>query len=177
MRIRIIPDSEEDYEIANNTTKILNTKQIQEYIIKRFELEYSQMLFTVTREDANKGKLVEPGVWYPVEVIKVEEKETKKGADMALVSYQVLAGDFVGTILNGNFMPDYPGFIIDFLAAISGVERTKEFEDSIINNPIPITTKTVSGKKLQVYVTRGTYNNKPTNNIEGYRPYDSEAVA
>ena len=135
------------------------------------------MLFTISQEDANKGKLVEPGVWYPVEVVKVEEKETKKGQDMALVSYQVLAGEYVGAILSGNFMPDYPGFIIDFLAAISGVERTKEFEQSIINQPIPITQKTVGGKKLQIYVTRGTYNNKPTNNIEGYRPYDVEAVA
>jgi hypothetical protein len=145
-------------------------------ITKQIERE-TTMLFTITQEDANKGKLVEPGVWYPVEVIKVDETESKKGADMALVHYQILDGDFEGAILMGNFMPDYPGFIIDFLAAISGVERTKEFEQSVINNPIPITTKTVGGKKLELYVTRGTYNNKPTNNIESYRPYAGGVTA
>lgn len=135
------------------------------------------MLFTISQEDANKGKLVEPGVWYPVEVAKVEEGETKKGADIAFVDLLVLDGEFKGTTLRTNFMPEYPGFIIDFLAAISGVERTKEFEQKIINQPIPITSKTVGGKKLEVFVTRGTYNNKPTNNIEGYRPAAAAATA
>lgn len=128
------------------------------------------MLFTITQDDVNKGKLVEPGVWYPVEIQKVEDKETKKGEDMALVHLLITGGEFQGVVLYQNFMPEYPGFIIDFLAAVSGVERTKDFEKSLINQPIPVADKTLKGKKLEVFVTRGTYNNKPTNNIEGYRP-------
>lgn len=171
-RFVVYPDSEEDYEVAKATEKLLNSRFVLEQIVKRLEKEYTNMaLFTITQDDINKGKLVEPAVWYPVEVVKVEDKIAKtSGADMILVHLLITAGEFKGTTLYQNFMPDFPGFIVDFLAAISGTERTKEFEQKILNNPIDISDKTVKGKKLEVYVTRGSYNNKPNNQIEGYRP-------
>lgn len=147
------------------------TLTAQEEVTKHLEREITMALFTITQDDINKGKLVEPAVWYPVEVVKVEDKVAKtSGADMILVHLLIRDGEFKGTTLYQNFMPDFPGFIVDFLAAISGTERTKEFEQKILNNPIDISDKTVKGKKLEVYVTRGSYNNKPNNQIEGYRP-------
>jgi hypothetical protein len=171
-KITVHPDSEEDYEVAKNIEKLLNSVAAVSIATKQLEKERTNMaLFTITQEDLNKGKLVEPAVWYPVEIVKVEDKTAKtSGADMILVHLLITAGEFKGTTLYQNFMPDFPGFIVDFLAAIQGVERTKDFEAKVLNNPIDVSDKTCKGRKLEVYVTRGSYNNKPNNQIEGYRP-------
>ena len=168
----IVCELEEDYELTKN--RIEKDDTYLEELTKKYEQREGNRLmalFTITQEDLNKGKLVEPAVWYPVEVVKVEDKTAKtSGADMILVHLLISGGDFKGTTLYQNFMPDHPGFIVDFLAALAKTERTKEFEAKILNNPIDVSDKSCKGKQLEVYVTRGSYNGKPTNNIEGYRP-------
>ena len=128
-------------------------------------------LFTISKEDLAKGKLVDPGEWYNCEIVNVEDKQTKtSGADITFVTFRILDGAFQDVQLRANFMPEYPGFTIDFLAALKGVERTPEFEQSIINTPIPFDNKTLKGRKIRVHVVRGEYNKKPTKQIEGYQP-------
>ena len=127
--------------------------------------------FNFNQEDINRGKLVDPG-WYPCEITKYEAKKAKTDNSNLDVFYaKIISSDeeLAGIPLFFQFSEKTPGFAIPFVEALTGqkVKAGDEFE--IGQNCV--------GKQLDLLVTRGEWNNKPKNDVTGYRPLGDGPVA
>lgn len=128
------------------------------------------MKFQMTAEDFLKGQLVEPG-WHP-SVINSWDDTKRAGKDakhpgsvLIEAQFKITAGPAKGMILYQNFSEVAPGFLIPLLEALGQkFDKTK-----------PVTFEVEShqmrGKLVDVHVIRGSYNNKPKNEIDGYKVY------
>lgn len=139
-------------------------------------------IFTPTAEGLAKGKLVDPAVWYPVEVSKVEDLQSKTdGSDYTKVTLTIIDGQFKGVNLFCNFSAKWQEAVVPFIAAVTGKTDIPAFEKEIVGQQIALNEKTFKGRKLEVYVTRGKYKDPKTskereqNSVDGYRPYGKVA--
>lgn len=126
------------------------------------------MKFRATPEDLAKGQIVSPG-WLPVQLLEVEETTAKTdNSGLAVVRARVIGGkdEDKGAILRTQFSEKAPGFIKNFVEALTG----KKFE---ANTDYQITTANVKDKRMEWYVMRGEYQGRPTNNVMDYRPLSS----
>lgn len=123
------------------------------------------MIFNFDQETINRGKLVEPGVWYPVEITKFEAAKAKKdNSDLEKYTCKIISDDeeVKGVPLYFQFSEKAPGFAIPFIEAIIGekVQKGVQYEMG----------QSVVGKQIEVFVSRGDYNGKPQNNVDNFRP-------
>lgn len=119
-------------------------------------------LFKFTKDDINRGKLVNPGEWYPSEIISYERATAKDGSGLDKFKARIIDGEFEGVPLYFQFSEKAPGFAIPFAEAIleQKVEEDTEFELS----------HALVGRKIDIYVTRSLYNGKEQNNVANFRP-------
>lgn len=113
------------------------------------------MRVNLTSEDLAGGELVEPG-WYPCEISKYEEKPAGTDRSTNCISHlKVVGAKSAGAksrlLLNEKAM----GFGKNFFLAL-GAKKTKNAstgKDEIVGVEL---TPALVGKKLDVYLTRGT---------------------
>jgi len=115
--------------------------------------------FTVSQDDVNKTKLLNPG-WFLCEVSDYLEKAAAKDGSMnRFFKFSVVeepnAGVIVQCVMNEKFMPLLPDFVKSFGATFE-VGATFDLEDT-------------KGRKIMVHVKRGEYNGRPTNEVDGFR--------
>lgn len=120
-------------------------------------------VFTFSQEDINRSKLLEPGLWYNVEVTNVEEALSRKGDSMNTFVYmKVIDGPFTGALLTRTFNEKAPGAAIPFIEAL-GYE-VKPGVDYNLSNAI--------GRKLRVFVNHVEREGRILNNVADFRPLD-----
>lgn len=116
-------------------------------------------LLNITDEDLLRGTLLKPG-WYPVHINEVAETAAKTdGSTFWKMRSVIRAGENKGVPLDFGFSEKAPGFAIPFLKAITGHDVKAGNANLAL----------ASGRDLDVYVTNGVYNGKPTNNVTDYR--------
>ena len=118
---------------------------------------------TISREDLQRGKVLDPG-WYPVVVTDVQDKASKKGDSInTTIHFDVMAGPFAGCKVFRLFNEKAPGFAVPFLQAL-GVEIPEDGGTFDLKNAI--------GKNLMVYVKNELYEGAMQNRVEGYKPLE-----
>ena len=115
--------------------------------------------FTVSQDDVNKTKLLNPG-WFLCEVVDYIEKAAAKDGSMnRFFKFSVVeepnAGVVVQCVMNEKFMPLLPDYVKSFGANFE-VGATFDLEET-------------KGRKIMVHVKRGEYNGRPTNEVDGFR--------
>ena len=117
-------------------------------------------LIEFTDTDVKRGTILEPG-WYPVHISEVVERPSKgDGSLFWKMRTVVTSGESKGVPLDFGFSEKAPGFAIPFVKAITRQDV----------GPGKVDLNSASGKDLEVYVTNGVYENRPTNNVTDYRP-------
>ena len=118
-------------------------------------LEFSQ-------DDINRGKLVKPD-WYGLSIEKVEKKQAKNGESINYVMHaKVISskggdGEFAGVPVVWNFNSKALGFMVGFVAALTGeeVKAGKRFD-----------IFAASGKKIYAFIGNKEYEGNMRNNVE-----------
>lgn len=127
-------------------------------------------MFDVSAEDVARGTLIKPG-WYPFTVKGVEDKPGKdkpsttvSHVSMILDKVEDDAGNVVENVPLMAYFPDTnPGGAIAFLNAFGeGIGKSGK-------SNVEIGEKHV-GLRAQVYVKRGEYQGRATNNAADFRP-------
>ncbi len=119
--------------------------------------------FRFTQKDINRGKLLDPGLWYRVKQVGVSEELSKKGDSMNItVDFEVLNGPFQGCVLYRMFSEKAPGFAIPYFKAF-GVE-VKEGDDYNFD--------ALNGRMIEVFVKHREYEGKLSNDVIDFRPAD-----
>ena len=129
------------------------------------------MKIRVTKDDFLKGKLVTPG-WHPCIISswddtgKAGENAKNPGSSLTKVEFKVVDGPDKGTTLFTQFSEVAPAFMVPLIEAVSGKEfdKTKDVE-------FDVDAAAMKGKTVDVHVIRGSYNNKPKNEVDGYRKF------
>lgn len=126
------------------------------------------MKLKFTADDLNRGVLVDAGEWYPVEISGYQAANAKTdNSKLDKFTFKILTGKFKDAKLYGQFSEKAPGFAIPFIEAITGMKVTEGMEAELDHRLV--------GKQLEVYVVRGEYKNKPTNEVKEYRPIQKVA--
>lgn len=120
-----------------------------------------------TREDLLAGMIVRPD-WYPLEVVKIEEKDKKQDQDGSLNVFalmKITSGEFEGVqVYQYLYNTKAPVFVIPFVKAIMGVEELSEGDE------FDISDATCKGKQIDGMLINEEYNNKPQNKIVDFAP-------
>lgn len=115
---------------------------------------------TITREDIQRGKVLDPG-WYPAEVVDVKESATKAGDSMnTTIEFKIIDGPSLGVTVYRLFNEKAPGFVIPFLQAFA-VEIPEDGGTFDLQNTI--------GRKLSIYIKNELYNGAMKNRVEGFK--------
>lgn len=134
------------------------------------------MKFVVSPEDFLKGGLVEKG-WHPALIQKWDDTKRagqnakNPGSTLIEVQYKITAGPNKGAVVYVNFSEVAPAFIVPLLEAIKGETFNKKE-----NVEFDVNSATMEGKLVDIHVERGSYNNKPNNQVDGYRPYSGPVI-
>jgi hypothetical protein len=119
------------------------------------------MRFRLTEEDLNRGRLLEPGIWYNCEILKVYDTPSRTGDSLNTnVDCQVIDGPFKGAMVYVRFNEKAPGFVVPFLQAL-GVEVKPGEEYDL---------KATEGRKIRIFIQHREYNGKYYNDPVDYRP-------
>lgn len=134
------------------------------------------MRFRTTPEELARQKIVTPG-WHPVEIIEVKEgpDKGKSGVvgQLLTVKARVLPGgkaDDVGAVLTCWFSEKAQGTIANFSQAITG-------EPFQANKDYDYGERNLKGKRMEWYVSRSSYNGKPSNQVDDQRAMQGAAGA
>ena len=101
------------------------------------------MRFRITQDDINRTMLVEPDLWYPVEVVKVYDEPANKGDSInTKVDLQIIDGRFKGLVVTRTFNEKAPGFVIPYLAAF-GIEAEADVDYDL---------KATEGQKIRAFI-------------------------
>lgn len=132
---------------------------------------------SVSPEDFLKGQLVEPG-WHPSVIVswddtkKAGQNAKNPGSQLVEVQFKVTAGPNKGATVYTNFSEVAPAFLVPLLEAVSGTKFDK-------SKPVQldVDAAAMKGKAVDIHVVRGSYNNKPNNQVDGYKAYSGPSVA
>lgn len=113
------------------------------------------MRVNLTSEDLAAGQLVEPG-WFPVEIIKYEEKPSNGDRSTNCISHmKVIGGKGAGAKTRLLLNEKAFGFGKNFFKALGAKETTDPATGKPVMTGIILDTSLL-GKKLDVYLVRGT---------------------
>ena len=120
---------------------------------------------TITREDILKSKVFDPG-WYAVEVVDVDEKDSKAGdSTNYTVEFRVIHGIYKDASLYRLFNTKGMGYIVPFLAALGVVvgDAGDTFE-----------LDAAKGKRLKVHCSNRSFEGKTRNDVDDFAPIDAD---
>lgn len=119
-------------------------------------------LVQIGADDILRSKIVKPE-WYEATIKScVTEENAKHDANNFVTDFRLSGGEAEGVIVRVYFSEKALGFMVPVYSAITGkVVDPKGFS---------VDTDKLPGKRLQVHIINGLWNNRPVNNIDGYRP-------
>lgn len=122
------------------------------------------IVWGITAEDISKNRLVDAPSWLPTEVVGFEIEDSSKGDSKNVhLTYKVFAGDYKG--LENPFIyfnEKLPVMMAPLLKAC-GFPQNADGSFSV-----KLSKGTVVGKRFLAHWIRGTYNNRPVNQIDDY---------
>lgn len=119
--------------------------------------------FDVTPEDMVVGKAVDPG-WYQVMIADVKDSFAKTDNSLlTTIITKIVGPKEEGVKLYLRFSEKAKGFVVPFVEALTGQKMGKEGGKIELNAAL-------TGRQLEVYVSRGEYKGKPTNEVTAYAP-------
>jgi hypothetical protein len=114
------------------------------------------MKVTLSSEDLAKGTLVVPG-WFACEITKYEEKPAATDRSTNCISFmKVINGEFSGALTRFQLNEKAMGFGKNFFLALGAQYSTNAAGKRELKG-VELTPALI-GKKLDVYITRGTSN-------------------
>ena len=115
------------------------------------------MKVNLSSDDLSRGAIVEPG-WYPMEITKYEEKPSQGDRSTNCISYMKVIGG-KGSGAQGRFLLNEKafGFGKNFFKAL-GAKEVVGPDGKPALTPIDLTQEFLVGRKLDVYIQRGTSN-------------------
>ena len=130
-------------------------------------------LFDFSPEDVAGGTILQPG-WYPLEITKVEDKNSKAGNPMTVVYMKCLEGFSAdGSPVQNvrvnpvNFVAAYPSFAVSFARAVGVVFEPGQ------KKSVPFTQESLGGKKVMGFVKNEIYEARTQNVVADYKPMGS----
>lgn len=139
------------------------------------------MRFDVTPEDFMKQSLVDPG-FHPAQIISYDEKvskpkmdertgQMKEASNYIEMQFKIVAGPSKGVVIYQNYSEKAPAFIVPLIEALKKdrVDKKQKFS-------LEPSREMFLQKFVDIHVVRGSWNNKPKNEIDGYRPYTGPSV-
>lgn len=139
----------------------------------RLERETETMRFEASPEDFLKGQLANPG-WHPAEITDYEELESKRRPDSpsdwqpssyVKMTFKIVAGDNRGQVKYQNFSEKAGSMIVPLLEALGATINKKE------RMSFDASADKFKGKRVDIHIIRGSWNNKPKDEIDGFRKY------
>lgn len=131
------------------------------------------MKFNVSPEDFLKGQLVDPG-WHPSVIVAWDDTKRSgqnaknPGSTYIEAQFKITEGPAKGVVLYQNFSEVAPAFLVPLLEALGAkFDKTK-------NVQFEVDAANMKNKTVDIHVVRGSYNNKPKNEIDGYKPYSGK---
>lgn len=122
------------------------------------------IVWGITAEDISKARLVDAPSWLPTEIIGFEIEDAKSGDSKNVhLTYKVFAGDYKG--LENPFIyfsEKLPVMMAPLLKACGFPQNADQ------SFQVKLSKGTMVGKKFLAHWIRGTYNNRPINNIDDY---------
>lgn len=121
------------------------------------------MKWAITADDVAKNKLAEPG-WHKFEIKDFAvERNKKKDANNAVFTFRICEGPFTGVEIKTWFSEKVPAMMLPLLLAL---DPSCENADGTVS--ANLTKSALMGKQFMGEVIRGSYNNKPKNEIASY---------
>ncbi len=131
------------------------------------------MRFDASPEDFLKGALAPPG-WHPSVIVGYEEKEAKRKSDSGPdwvpsqyleLQFKITHGDAKGQVKYQNFSEKAAAMIAPLLEALGApIDKKKRMTFDASRDKFV-------GKTVDIHIVRGSWNNKPKDEIDGFRPY------
>lgn len=122
------------------------------------------IVWSITAEDISSNRLVDAPSWLPTEIVEFALEKAKAGDSMNVhLTYKVFAGEYKG--LENPFIyfnEKLPVMMAPLLKACGFPQNP----DGSFN--AKLSKGTMIGKKFLAHWIRGTYNNKPVNNVDDY---------
>jgi hypothetical protein len=122
------------------------------------------IVWGISQEDLSKNRLVDAPSWLPTEVVEFAIEDSKSGDSKNVhMTYRIFSGEYKG--LENPFIyfsEKMPVMMAPFLVACGFPQN----EDGSFS--VRLSRGTVVGKKFLAHWVRGTYNNKPINQIDDY---------
>lgn len=132
------------------------------------------MRLSASPDDFLKSQPIDVG-FHPSVIFSYIEKQSKRKPDSppdwspstyAEIQFKITAGPAKSRIVYWNASEKATTLITPLLEAISGkeIDKTKVFTGEI-------NEATLKGRLVDIHVVRGSWNNKPKNEIDGFKPY------
>lgn len=121
------------------------------------------MRFKLSQDDINRNKLVEPELWYNVEVINVYDEPTKSGdSTNTKVDLRITSGPYKDMVVTRTFNEKAPSFIIPYLKA-NGVEPEPDVDYDL---------KATQGNQLRAFIKHREWSGTKYNDAVDFKPID-----
>lgn len=119
------------------------------------------MRFRLSQDDINRGKLVEPNLWYRTKVEKVYDESSKDGQSTnTKVDLRIIGGTFNDLVVTRIFSEKAPGFIVPYLKAFGvEVEADQNYDLSA-----------TEGRTLKTFIKHREYQGQKFNDPADFRP-------
>lgn len=122
------------------------------------------IVWGITAEDISKNQLVNAPSWLPTEIVDFEVIDSKAGDSKNLhLTYKVFAGDFKGLENPFIYFSEKMPVMAAPLLKACGFPQNPDGSFSI-----RLSKGVMIGKKFLAHWVRGTYNNKPVNQVDDY---------
>jgi hypothetical protein len=130
------------------------------------------IVWGITADDISKNRLVDAPSWLPTEIVDFAIEDAKSGDSKNLhLTYKVFAGEYKG--LENPFIyfsEKMPVMAAPLLLACGFPQNP----DKSFN--VKLSKGTMIGKKFLAHWVRGTYNNKPVNQVDDYSALPTNEV-
>jgi len=144
-------------------------------ITKRHKVKVNNMaddsiVWNISEDDISKNRLVDAPSWLPTEIVDFEIIDSKSGDSKNLhLTLRVFAGEFKGLENPFIYFSEKVTVMSTPLMKACGFPQNPNGSFSV-----KLSKGTMIGKKFLAHWVRGTYNNKPVNQIDDYAPIPSE---
>lgn len=122
------------------------------------------IVWGITADDISKARLVDAPSWLPTEIIDFAIEDSSKGDSKNVhLTFKVFAGDYKGLENPFIYFNEKLTVMMAPLLKACGFQQNPDgsFQAKLSKG-------TMVGKKFLAHWIRGTYNNRPVNNIDDY---------
>jgi hypothetical protein len=122
------------------------------------------IVWGITAEDISKSRLVDAPSWLPTEITDFAIEDAKQGDSKNVhLTYKVFAGDYKGVENPFIYFSEKLPVMMAPLLKACGFPQNPDGSFSA-----KLSKGTMVGKRFLAHWVRGTYNNKPVNQVDDY---------